>query len=138
MAILVAVADDDLKERVIDIGVEMGRAFEESLYVVHLTEDEIADAEARQVRTDIDARLEGADVEYDVAVEHMGVTRGRSGHATGRQLAEIASDVAIGHVVVGHHSKRALRSLAEGNTAMALAEAASVPVTVVPESRSGG
>lgn len=135
MTVLVAVADDDLRERVVDIGIELGRAFEEPLYVVHLTEDAEADAHTRQVRAEIEARLAALDaaVEYDVAVEHAGFSRGRRGNATGKQLAEIASDVAISHIVVGHHSKRLLRSVAQGSTAVAVAEAASVPVTVVPE-----
>jgi nucleotide-binding universal stress UspA family protein len=133
MTVLVAIADDDLRERVVDVGTQLGRAFEEPLYVVHLTEDEVADGHAREVRAEIDDRLAGAEIEYDVAVEHAGLTRGRSGNATGRMLAEIASDVTISHIVVGHHTKRALRSLAEGSTAFAVAEAASVPVTVVPE-----
>jgi nucleotide-binding universal stress UspA family protein len=133
MTVLVAVADDDLRERVVAVGIELGRAFEEPLYVVHLTADETADAEAREVRTEMDDRLADVGIDYDVAVEHAGFTRGRSGNATGKQLAEIASDVTISHIVVGHHTKRALRSFAEGSTAFAVAEAASVPVTVVPE-----
>jgi K+-sensing histidine kinase KdpD len=134
MTILVAVADDDLRERVVDVGIRLGRAFEEPLYVVHLTDDEVADADARETRSELAAHLADAGIEYDVAVEHAGFTRGRSGAATGKQVAEIASDVAITHIVVGHHTKHALRALAEGRTAFAVAEAASVPVTVVPES----
>ena len=133
MTILVAVADDDLRRQVVEIGVEMGRAFDEPLYVVHLTEDEVADAEARRIRTELTEELADSGITYDVAVEHTGFTRGRGGKATGRRLAEIASDVTITHIVVGHHSKRALQSLTEGSTAVAVAKAASVPVTVVPE-----
>lgn len=133
MTVLVAVADDGLRGRVVDVGIQLGRAFEEPLYVVHLTDDEVANVDARAIRSELATHLADAGVEYDVAVEHAGFTRGRSGTATGKQLAEIASDVAITHIVVGHHAKHALRTLAEGSTAFAVAEAASVPVTVVPE-----
>jgi nucleotide-binding universal stress UspA family protein len=133
MTILAAVADDDLRAQVLEVGIEMARAFGEPLYVVHLTDDEVADAEARQIRSEMSDRLTDAGIEYDVAVEHVGLTRGRSGKAAGKQLVEIASDVSISHLVVGHHTKRALRNLTEGSTAVTVADAASVPVTIVPE-----
>jgi nucleotide-binding universal stress UspA family protein len=132
MTILVAVADDDLRDRVLAMGVELGTAFEEPLYVVHLTEDEVADGDTRTIRHEIEETLADSGVEYTVAVEHAGFTTGRSGRSTGKQLAEIAADVDISHVVVGHESKRALRSLAQGNTAFAVADATNIPVTIVP------
>lgn len=132
MTILVAVADDDLRDQVLTMGVRLGTAFEEPLYVVHLTEDEVADGDTRQTRHELEESLADTGVDYSVAVEHAGFTTGRSGRSTGKQLAEIAADVEISHVVVGHESKRALRSLARGNTAFAVADAANIPVTIVP------
>lgn len=133
MTVLVAVTDDGMAEAVVDTGVRLGRAFEEELYVVYLTEDETASAETRAIRDDLHDDLQSRDVEFSVGIEHVEHVTPRSSRAVGKQLADIATDVAITHVVVGHRSKARLERLVSGDVAFTLAETADVPVTVVPD-----
>jgi nucleotide-binding universal stress UspA family protein len=133
MTVLVAVSDDGMQKAVVDTGVELGRAFEQELYVVYVTEEETASARAREIRDELRADLETRGVPFSVAIEHVEHADPRSGRAVGKQLAEIASDVAISHVVVGHRSKALLNRLVSGDVAFTLAETAEVPVTVVPD-----
>lgn len=132
MTILVAVSDDGMQQAVVDTGVRLGEAFEQELYVVHLTANETASGEARDVRNELLSELEGRGVAFTVGIEHVEHTAPRSGRAVGKQLADIASDVGITHVVVGHRSKALLDRLVTGDVAFTLAETADVPVTVVP------
>ncbi|MEF8851685.1 MAG: universal stress protein [Haloarculaceae archaeon] len=137
MTVLVAVTDDGMQEAVVDTGVGLGRALEEELYVVYLTEAETASAAAREMRNELRADLESRDVPFSVGIEHVQHVTPRSSRAVGRQLADIASDVAISHVVVGHRSKAFLGRLVTGDVAFTLAETAEVPVTVVPDPLAG-
>jgi len=133
MTILVAVSDDGMQDAVMDTGVRLGRAFEQELYVVYVTEEETASTRARKIRDELRAALEDRDVSFSVAIEHVEHANPRSGRAVGKQLADIASDVDIAHVVVGHRSKALLSRLVSGDVAFTLAETAEVPVTVVPD-----
>jgi nucleotide-binding universal stress UspA family protein len=132
MTLLVAVADDELRDAVLETAVELGAALETDLEVVHLTTDATADGDARAIRDQVRERLADAPVGVTVTLEHVEHETARSGTAVGRQIADIASDVAISHVVVGHRSKAVVERLVDGDTAFAVADAVSVPVTVVP------
>jgi nucleotide-binding universal stress UspA family protein len=138
MTVLVAVADDAVRQRVLGVGVALGQALGEELYVVHLTDEEYADREIRAVRDRLRDELRDRGVAFSVSIEHVEHAGSRPGTAVGRQLADIASDVEITHVVVGHRSKELVGRLVRGDTAFALADAADVPVTVVPEGLDGG
>jgi K+-sensing histidine kinase KdpD len=133
MAVLVAVADDRMRERVLDTAVRLGRAFDEELNVVHLIDSSQADGQSRTVRDETQAILADERVDFSVSIEHLGRTGARSGKTVGRQLADITADVDITHAVIGHRSKELFQRLVEGDTAFAVAAEASVPVTVVPE-----
>jgi len=133
MVVLVAVADDAVRDQVLAVGIELGQALERGLYVVHLTDEELADNETRHVRDGLREELAGRGVAFSVAIEHLERDAAREGEAVGRQLADIASDVDVDHAVVGHRSKGVIERLTAGNTAFAVADAATVPVTIVPE-----
>lgn len=133
MTVLVAVADDNIREQVLAVGIKLGRSLDRELYVVHLTDEELADNETRHVRDELRDELAGRGVAFSVAIEHLEREAARSSEAIGRQLAEIATDIDIDHAVVGHRSKGVVERLTAGNTAFAVADAATVPVTVVPE-----
>lgn len=133
MTVLVALADDPVSDKVLDAAVRLGTAFEEPLYVVHLTDREHASNDTRRLRDETVARLEGRGVEFSVAIEHASLGGVRSAGAVGRELAELASDVEITHIVTGHTSKALFERLREGTTAFTVADSANVPVTVVPE-----
>lgn len=138
MVILVAIGADEMQPAVLDAAVEAGQAFGEKLYVVHLTADREASGAERQVRTVIQNRLENEPVSYSVSLEHGNRSGKRSGGALGQQLADIATDVEISRIIVGHRSKGLSRKLVDGNTAFGIIAAADVPVTVVPESSTTG
>ncbi|QSG02970.1 universal stress protein [Natranaeroarchaeum sulfidigenes] len=133
MTVLVAVADDEVSAGVVDVASKLGSCLDEELYVVHLTENEYANADERQVRDDLREQFEGKDVAFEVAIEHINRSGLRTSAAVGRQLADLADDVSINHVVIGHRSKSWLGKFTEGHTALVVADGVEVPVTVVPE-----
>lgn len=133
MTVLVAVGDDSLSGQVLDVGARLGRAFDQPLYVVHLTEQEAATAGEREIRDRIHEELEHKGVDFEAGIEYVSHDRARSGKGVGRQLAEIAEDESISHIVIGHRSKALFERLREGDTAFTVADTAHVPVTVVPE-----
>jgi nucleotide-binding universal stress UspA family protein len=132
MTILVAVADDPIRERVIDTALELGRGLDQELYILHLVEDVSADSDARRLRDELREYVADADVAATVSVEQISHTGPRSGTRTAQELLDAAADVHISHVVMGHASKGLLGNLKDGTTAFAVADHADIPVTLVP------
>ncbi|MBX0346987.1 universal stress protein [Haloarcula pellucida] len=132
MTILVAVANDAVSEEVLDTAVKLGEAFDAELYVVHLLDDHLADAEAKRVRDMLRDRLADETVVATVALEHVGRSNAREGTRIGQELLEVAADVDITHIVMGHEPKGLRGRLASGDAAFSVVDAASVPVTIVP------
>jgi len=130
MALLVAVADDDVSDRVLETGVQLGRAFGEPLSVVHLTAEETTGATERELRDRIESTLSERSIGYSVELEHVA---DGSTTAVADRLGGIAADTEVNHIVVGHRSKGLLGRLLTGNTAVEVARGANVPVTIVPE-----
>jgi nucleotide-binding universal stress UspA family protein len=133
VTILVAIADDATRDGVIDVALRLGRAAGEELYVVHLVEDEVADADAKRIRRELRRRFVDEDIVSTISIEYIGHTGRRSGSRIGRELIDIASDVSISHIVMGHVSKPLVRNIRQGNTAFTVVNDASVPVTIVTE-----
>jgi nucleotide-binding universal stress UspA family protein len=133
MSILVAVSDDDEFMTVLTVAMRLAAGLEQGLQITHLTENRDASSRERAFREDVRAFLSEADVPVAVDLEHLDRGGLRSGTAVGQQLLELAEDVDVEHVVVGHHSKDRLRAVAEGHTDFVVVEEAAVPVTVVPD-----
>jgi nucleotide-binding universal stress UspA family protein len=133
MSILVAVGDDDRFETVLDVAVRLAAGLDQGLYVAHVTANESATGDERAFRDEVRAYLSAVDVPVDVNLEYLDRSGLRSGTAIGNQLLDLAEDVAIDHIVVGHHSKDRLTTVREGHAGFVVAEAAAVPVTIVPE-----
>lgn len=133
MTILAAVTNDAVSEGVLDTAVRLGDALDEELYVVHLLDDQLADTEAKQVRDMLRDRLADETVVATVALEHVGRSGTRKGTRIGHELLEVAADVDISHIVMGHEPKGLRGRLASGDAAFSVVDAASVPVTVVPD-----
>jgi len=133
MVILVAVALDPLRRQVLDVAAELGRGLDEALYLVHFTDEQTAGAEARDLRNDLQQRMSDRDVAATVSIEHASHGGLRRGTQIGQCLLDLAADVEVSHIVMGHTSKGPLGSLTERNAAFAVADDAPVPVTVVPD-----
>jgi nucleotide-binding universal stress UspA family protein len=133
VTVLVAIADDATQDGVIDVALRLGRALNEELYVVHLVEDEVADTDAKRIRRELRRRLGGEDIVSTISIEYIGHTGRRSGSRIGRELIDIASDISISHIIMGHVSKPLVRNIRQGNTAFTVANDANVPVTIVTE-----
>lgn len=133
MTILVPIDDDPHRERVIDVAIDLGRGLGQSLYVVHLVGEDTADSEAKRVRDEIQTYVDDADVDATVALEYVGRRAPRPGTRVARDLLEMAEDVDISHIVMGHTEKGLLRTLTRGSVVEALLDSAPVPVTVVSE-----
>ena len=133
MTVLVAVADDHARDRVLDVGVELGSGLAQDLYVVHFVPDTSADADARRLRDEIRASLEDAEVGVTVGVEQLSHPGNRESTRVARELLDAAADVEITHVVLGHATTGLFETLFGGSTAHAVADEAELPVTVVPD-----
>ncbi|WP_254273952.1 universal stress protein [Haloarcula marina] len=134
MTILVAVADDTISAPVIDTAIRLGEGLGQELYVVHLLEEEVADSEAKHVRDRLRERFADETVVATVALEYVGRTRTRSGPRIAAELLELAADVDITQIVMGHEPKGLAGRLTAGDVAFAVVDAADVPVTIVPTS----
>jgi nucleotide-binding universal stress UspA family protein len=132
MCILAAVADDPVRDRVLDVALELARGLDEELYVLHLVEDASADMDARRLRDEVREYVADADVAVTVSVEQLSHTGARDGPRTAKELLDAAADVEVRHVVLGHVSKGLFGTLKDGSTAFAVADEATLPVTIVP------
>jgi len=132
MTILVAVADDEASSRVLETAVTLGEALATPLYVVHLVDDADADRAAERMRDALSDRLADEPVEARVALEYVGRHSRRPGARIARELLEIAEDVDITHIVMGHEPKGLSGRLRSGDAAFAVVNETTVPVTVVP------
>ena len=132
MTILVAVADDPMRDRVLDVALDLGRGLDHDLYVLHLVDGASADTEARRLRDEVREYVADAAVAATVSVEQISHTGARSGTRTAQELLDAAADVDISHIVMGHSSKGLLGNLKDGSTAFAVADRAEIPVTIIP------
>ena len=133
MVILVAVANDPLQERVLAVARDFGESFEEDLRVVRLVDDRDADSDVKEHRDKLEERLDRMNVHAAVSIEHVGHSIGRKSTRVGRELLDLAAEVDVSQVVIGHSSKAFVETLTHGDTALEVADDASVPVTVVPD-----
>ncbi|MFB6222352.1 MAG: universal stress protein [Haloarcula sp.] len=133
MTILVAIANDSVSAAVIDMSVQLAEGLGEELYVVHLVDQDTADGTAKQLRDDMRDRFRDATVVATVAIEHVGRSAMRSGTRIGNELLELAADVNVSHIVMGHEPKGLAGQIRKGNATFAVIDGAEVPVTVVPE-----
>jgi len=133
MAILVAIGDDDRFEVVLGVASQFAREMDRDLTIAHVTASDNASASDRDFRDEVQSFVAEADVEAEVRLEHLNRSGLRSGTAIGKQLVDIAEDVEIDHVVVGHRSKTQLAELRDGHTGFVVAQEATVPVTIVSE-----
>lgn len=133
MSILVAAANDTVRDRVVQVAVELGKALDRELRVIHFADDSIDDAAATAVGDELRQRLLGEDVVATVTVERIEKAHGRPNARIGAELVKLAAATRASHIVVGHSSKEFVENLAKGNTAFTVADEAQVPVTVVPD-----
>ena len=136
MTLLVPVADGPLRERVLAVAIDLGTALDQKLYVVHLVDSEVADSEAKQMRDDLRESLEGAPIPATVALEYVGHNGPRAGPRIAQEILELAADVDVSHIVMGHTTQGLLGGVTRGSTASAVIDDATVPVTIVPENVS--
>lgn len=134
MAILVAINDDDRFETVLQVAARFGKGLDQDLVVVHVTANENASGSDRGFRDDAQEIVSKTDIQTEVTLEHLNRDGLRSGTAVGKQLLDVAKEVDVDYVVIGHRSKTQLEKLRDGHTGFVVAEEANVPVTLVPES----
>ncbi len=132
MTILVAVSRTHVRDQVINTAVRLADALEENLHMVHLVEDE-NQTDDSQVREELRQHVLAENVVATVAIEPVDASLARSGTHLGQVLLDIAEDAEVTHIVVGHSSKGLLGDITQGSTAFTVADAAPVPVTIVPE-----
>ena len=134
MTILVAVANDPVRDAVLDVAINLAQGLGEELDIVHLVDDENADATDKEIRDAIRDRVEGENVVATVSLEQITHGASRPNHRIGQELVDLAADVDVTHVVMGHSEKGLFEQLSQGSTAYAVVSAVDVPVTIVPYS----
>lgn len=132
MTILVAAANDAVRDRVVEVAVELGTALAEELYVVHLLDADVSKADADRMRASLEARLAEEPIVSTISLDRIDYSVGRPHRQVGRELAALVADHEVSHVVVGHAPKEPMETVTKGNTAFAVTDEVSVPVTVVP------
>ena len=132
MSILVAIADDPARDRVLDVATDLGAGLDRDLYIVHLVEQQTTTPDARRIRDEIRERTSDEAVVSTISVEYITHQGNRSATRTARELLDIAADVDISHIVMGHLSKGVVENIRQGNTAFAVVDESTVPVTIVP------
>lgn len=137
MAILVAIGDDGRVEAVLDVATQLASDMGQDLTVTHLTANENASGTDREFRDEIRSLLSETDIQAEITLEHLNRGGLRSGTAVGKQLVDMAEDVEIDHIVIGHRSKTQLAALRDGHAGFAVARESPVPVTIVPETVDG-
>lgn len=133
MAILVAIGDDDQFETVLAVASQFAQKMNQDLTVAHVTTDDNASSSDRDFRDKVESYISEADVSAEVKLEYLNRSGLRSGTAIGKQLVDIAEDVEIDHIIIGHRSKSQLAEIRDGHTGFVVAEEATVPVTIVSE-----
>jgi nucleotide-binding universal stress UspA family protein len=132
MTILVAIADDAARDRVLEVATELGGGLNRELYIVHLVEQTDASPHARRVREETRDRIGDETVVSTISVEYITHQGNRNATRTAKELLDIAADVDISHIVMGHLPKGVVENITQGNTAFAVVDEATVPVTIVP------
>jgi nucleotide-binding universal stress UspA family protein len=136
MTILVAAANDAVRDRVIDVAVDLGAVLGEELYVVHLLPADVSTADANRMRASLERRLADEPVVSTISLDRIDYSVGRPHRQVGRELAGIVAAHDVSHVVVGHAPKEPVETVTKGNAAFAVTDEVSVPVTVVPPIRA--
>lgn len=136
MTILVAVSRAPNRDKVLDMAIRLGNAFDEDLHIVNLIEDQSPTDNPRQIRQELRQRVLQENAVATIAVEPIDGTLVRAGPRLGRELLDLAAEDDVTHIVVGHSSKGLLGDITQGNTAFTVADTAPVPVTIVPENAS--
>jgi len=87
------------------------------------------------MRDDLRERLADAPVVSTVSLEHVGRLGSRQEKRIGQELLELAADVDVSQIVMGHQAKGISGRLWSGDAAFAVVDGATVPVTIVPTER---
>ncbi|WP_181686213.1 universal stress protein [Halorhabdus salina] len=133
MAILVPIAaNSGLGDEVLDVAVTLANGLDEELYVVHIVTDE-ARMEDKRIRDALRETVVDAEVPATVSLEQVGHWAPRPRARIGQDILELAEDVDVSHIVMGHTAKGVLEELTQGSAVEAVVDNAPVPVTVVSE-----
>ncbi|MEF8783497.1 MAG: universal stress protein [Haloarculaceae archaeon] len=132
MTVLVAVSRAHTRNRVLDMGIRLGEAFGREVHIVHLIEGEGGSTDPSQIREELREYVLAENAVATVAVERVEPTLGRPAKQFGEKLLEVATEIDASHIVVGHTPQGVLDDVTRGTTAMTVADAAPVPVTVIP------
>lgn len=130
MDILVPIDGSDPSERALRFAIDLVRALEGSLQVVHFTDAE-TDATAVTIeRANELLEASGIDAESTVSIDvELGF---RSGNRIGDDIVSYANEHGFDHVVMGHHGSGTIDRLMLGSAAETVLRSGEVPVTVIP------
>lgn len=130
MSILVAVAHDHARNRVLDFAATVAAEREQELRVVHFVDG--APDDQRRLREAVHDRAVEAGIAATVDVEEVPHETRRTGKAVGEGILDVANETDVTQIILGHSSGSLLERVTDGSTAFAVVDSADIPVTVVP------
>jgi nucleotide-binding universal stress UspA family protein len=136
MTILAAASHTHARDRILGVATRAAKAFGEDLHVVHLVEEGTPSARSAELREQLRDQVASEDVAATVTVEPVTAARGRKAPHLGQALLDLAGEE-VTRIVVGHDSRSLLGEVTQGSTAFTVADAASVPVVIVPPRADG-
>lgn len=131
MDILVPIDASECSQRALSRALELARALDATVDVVHFTEVEnevVADLEAN-----VDAVLDRSDVGGETSiVGDVRLSSPRASTRIGNDILSFAAEGDYDHIVMGHHGTGAVGQLLLGSAAETVVKNTEIPVTVVP------
>ncbi|MFB6125930.1 MAG: universal stress protein [Halolamina sp.] len=131
MSILVAVAHDHTRNRVLEFAAGVANERDQELRVIHFVDDDPDDQQ--RLREVVHDHAVEVGIAATVDVEQVPRESRRTGKAVGEGILEAAGDAEAEQIVLGHSSGGLLERVTDGSTALEVVGSADVPVTVVPE-----
>lgn len=129
MNVLVPVDGSDCSFRALEFGIGFAERYDAELKVIHITDHSSETTERVVGRAEDFLEDEGVDEDVDV---YFDVRKFRRFSRIGKDILELAEEMDIDHIVMGHHGTGVVGRAIIGSAARTVVKAAERPVTVIP------
>lgn len=131
MKILVPIDGSEPSANALSVGIEMARAFDATLDVVHVTDQETEATEDIVETATERLREAGFDDDVEILFDDDADALGAS-TAVGKDILQLIDERGYDHVVMGSHGGGCVEELFVGSASETVLDEATIPVTVVP------
>lgn len=131
MTILVPVDGSECSMRALQYAIDLARAEDDDLHVVHFTDHETS--ETTELEEMIYDRLDEAGIDAEVEViGDIRLSDFKSSNRVGKNVLELAAKRDFDQIVMGHHGSGFVESALLGSAAETVVASTDVPVSIVP------